>query len=72
LGDTETDGRILKWIWEEIGCEGVDFIQLAQDMVQGQAVVNMAMNLKESIKGREISDQVSDHQLLKKATVRCS
>jgi hypothetical protein len=30
---------------KEIGCEGADWIYLAQVRVQGQAVVNMIMNL---------------------------
>jgi hypothetical protein len=34
-------GIILKWI---LDCEGVDWIHLAQDRVQWQAVVNTVMN----------------------------
>jgi hypothetical protein len=31
---------------KEIGCEGVDWIYLAEDRDQWQAVVNMVMNLQ--------------------------
>jgi hypothetical protein len=44
----------------EIGWEGVDWIHLAQDKYQWQAVVKTVMNLPGfSIKGGEF-DQVSD------------
>jgi len=43
----------------ETGWE-VDWIYLAQDRVQWQALVNMVMNLKGSVKGRECLDFRSD------------
>jgi hypothetical protein len=32
--------------FKEIGCDGVDWIQLAQNRFQWQAIVNMLRNLK--------------------------
>jgi hypothetical protein len=40
----------------EIGWEGVDWIHLAQDRDQWQALVNMVINLLGSIKGGELLD----------------
>jgi hypothetical protein len=37
---------ILKWILREIGWDGVDWIELAQDRDQWRALVNMVMNLR--------------------------
>jgi hypothetical protein len=37
---------ILKWILREIGWDGVDRIELAQDRDQWRALVNAAMNLR--------------------------
>jgi len=37
---------ILKWIFKETRCEGVDWIKLAQDKVQWSAQVNMVINLQ--------------------------
>jgi hypothetical protein len=40
------DGRIiLKWIFREIVWEGVEWMRLAQDRDQWQALVNTVMNL---------------------------
>jgi hypothetical protein len=45
LEDQGVDGRIiLKWIL--IGCEGLDFIQLAQDRIPLGVLVNTAMILR--------------------------
>jgi hypothetical protein len=42
-----TDGRItLNWILNERGCEGVHWIQLAQDRIQWWVLVKMGMNLQ--------------------------
>jgi hypothetical protein len=39
-------GRIiLKWIFEEVAWDGVDWIDLAQDRDRCRAVVNTVMNL---------------------------
>jgi hypothetical protein len=47
LSDKGGEGRkILKQIYKEIGCEGVDWIKLAQDRLQWQALVNMVMKLQ--------------------------
>jgi hypothetical protein len=44
LGDLGIHRIILKWILKEIGYEDVDWIQLAQDRIEWQAVVNIIMN----------------------------
>jgi hypothetical protein len=36
---------MLKWILREIGWDGMDWIDLAQDRDQWRALVNTAMNL---------------------------
>jgi hypothetical protein len=36
---------ILKWVLREIGWDGVDWIELAQDRHQWRALVNTVMNL---------------------------
>jgi hypothetical protein len=42
-----TSGRtILKWILGEIGWDGRDWIELAQDRDQWRALVNTVMNLR--------------------------
>jgi len=47
LGDPGVDGRvILKWIFREVGCVGVDWIELAQDRDRWQALLNAVMNLR--------------------------
>jgi hypothetical protein len=38
--------KILKWILREIGWDGRDWIDLAQDRAQWRALVNVVMNLR--------------------------
>ena len=46
LGDPGVDGRIiLKRIFAEVGCGGVDWIELAQDRDRWRAIVNAVMSL---------------------------
>jgi len=46
LEDTGVDGRvILRWILE-VGCEGMDWIDLAQDRDRWRALVNVVMNFR--------------------------
>jgi len=46
LGDPDVDGRIiLRWNLREVGCEGMDWIELAQDRDRWRALVNAVMNL---------------------------
>jgi hypothetical protein len=49
----------------EIGIDGVNWIQLAQDRVQWQACVNMVMNLQVPYEGKIFFDKLSDNQLFK-------
>jgi hypothetical protein len=44
----------IKWIIQEVGCGGIDWINLAQDRDRWWAIVNAVMNL-EFHKMREIS-----------------
>jgi hypothetical protein len=45
LEDLGVDGRIiLKWILKEVGWEGVDWIDMAQDRDRWRAVVSAVMN----------------------------
>jgi hypothetical protein len=37
---------ILKWFLREIGCDGMDWIELTQDRDQWRALVNTVMNLR--------------------------
>ena len=47
LEDPGVDGRIIfKMDLQEVGCEGMDWIELAQDRDRGQALVNVVMNLR--------------------------
>jgi len=39
------DGNIKMYL-KEVGCEGVDWILLAQDRVQWQALLNMVVNFQ--------------------------
>jgi hypothetical protein len=45
LEDPGVDGKIiLRWIFHEVGCGGVDWIEQVQDRDRWRAVVNAAMN----------------------------
>jgi hypothetical protein len=46
LEDQEVGGWTLKWILREIGWDGMDWIDLAQDGDQWRALVNTVMNLQ--------------------------
>jgi hypothetical protein len=49
LEDPGVDGRIiLKWISQEVGCGGMDWIDLAQDRDRWRAFGNGVMNLQVS------------------------
>ena len=41
---------------QEVGCEGVDWIELAEDRDRRRALVNAVMNLRGSIKFGEFLD----------------
>jgi hypothetical protein len=47
LGDPSVDGRIiLRWIFQEVGCGGMERIELAQERDRWRALVNAVMNLR--------------------------
>jgi hypothetical protein len=50
LGDPGVDGRIIniKKDLEEVGCGGMDWIELAQDRNRCRALVNAVMHLRVS------------------------
>jgi hypothetical protein len=62
----------IKMIIEEIGCDGVDWIQMTQDKVQWQAFVNTGNKSSGSMKGREFLHQLSNYQFFKKDSAPCS
>jgi hypothetical protein len=46
--DQEVGGwTILKWILEELGWDGEDWIDMAQDRDQWRAIVNTVLNLRD-------------------------
>jgi hypothetical protein len=51
---------------KEIHCEGVGWLNLAQDSVQWQVLANTIMNIQVPKKGGEFLDQLSNYQLCKK------
>jgi hypothetical protein len=46
MGEPGLDGRILRWIFMEVGCGSMDWIELAQDRDRWLALVNAVMNLR--------------------------
>ena len=47
LGDPGIDGRtILRWIFHEMGCGDMDWIELVQDRDSWRALVNAVTNLR--------------------------
>jgi hypothetical protein len=45
LGDPGVDGRIiLRWIFQEVGCGSMDWIELARDRERWRALVSAAMD----------------------------
>ena len=45
LDDPDVDGRlVLKWFFQKVGCRGMDWIELAQDMNRRRAFVNAVTN----------------------------
>jgi hypothetical protein len=47
LGDPGIDGRIiLRWMFKEVECRGMDGIELAQDRDRWRALVKAVMNLR--------------------------
>jgi hypothetical protein len=46
LEDPGIDGRILlQWIFQEVGCGGMDWISLVQDRERWQTLANVVMKL---------------------------
>ena len=47
LGDPGVDGRmILRWVFQELGCGGMDSSELAQDRDIWRALVNAVVKLR--------------------------
>jgi hypothetical protein len=46
---------------KEIWCEDLDWIHLAQDRDQWRVLVNMVINFRIPIKGREFFEQLRDY-----------
>jgi hypothetical protein len=55
----------IKMDLREIGINGANWIQLAQDRVQWRACVNTVMNLRVPLESRIFFDKLSDNQLFK-------
>jgi hypothetical protein len=44
-GDPGVDGRIaLRWIFQKVGCRGMDWLELAQDRDRWRALVDALIN----------------------------
>ena len=46
MGDPRVDGDIIKTDHREVGCEVMDWFELAQDRDRWRALVNALMNLR--------------------------
>jgi hypothetical protein len=55
----------IKMVLMEIGIDGANWIQLAEDRVQWRACVNTVMNLRVRYESRIFFDKLSDNQLFK-------
>jgi hypothetical protein len=55
----------IKMDLREIGIDGVNWIQMAQDRVQWRACVNTVMDLRVPLESRIFFDKLSDNQLFK-------
>jgi hypothetical protein len=53
FGDVDLCCRTILLDFKEVGCEGVDWINLAQDRVHWHGFVNSAMNLRVPSKARK-------------------
>ena len=59
MGDPGVDGRIiLRWIFKEVGCGGMDWIELAQDRRQVAGTCECGNEPPGSIKFGEFLDQL--------------